>query len=146
MNTVISTTTSLPSVGAGSLVECLHRSDRVKQDLIDLVSLEGDNLTGLRFEKVLATVEQDLRSALDKGRLESDHSLTIGEQAEAAVRAALGGYLPSGFGIGHGFVYDAYGDGSRQTDVIITNPDHPLSFPEDRSGTYVVDGVSAAAK
>ena len=25
---------------AGSLVECLHRSDRVKQDLIDLVSLQ----------------------------------------------------------------------------------------------------------
>ncbi len=43
-------------------------------------------------------------------------------------------------------VYDAYGDGSRQTDVIITNPDHPLSFPEDKSGTYVVDGVSPLAR
>jgi hypothetical protein len=38
-------------------------------------------------------------------------------------------------------VYDAYGDGSRQADVVITNPDHPLSFPVDKSGTYVVDGV-----
>ena len=44
----------------------------------------------------------------------------------------LRGYLPSGFGVGHGFVYDAYGDGSRQTDVIITNPDHPLTYLRTR--------------
>ena len=106
----------------------------------------GVNRTGLRFEKILMTVEQDLRSSLERARLESDHSLTIGEQAEAAVRAALRGYLPTGFGMGHGFVYDAYGDGSRQTDLIIANPDHPLSFPDDKAGTYVVDGVSAAGE
>jgi hypothetical protein len=45
-----------------------------------------------------------------------------------------------------GHVYDAYGDRSRQTDVVITNPEHPLSFPEGRSGTYLVDGVSAAGE
>jgi hypothetical protein len=58
----------------------------------------------------------------------------------------LRGYLPSGFGVGHGFVYDAYGDGSRQTDVIITNPDHPLTYPEDKAGPHVVDGVAAAGE
>lgn len=59
------------------------------------------NVTGLRFEQILMTVEQDLRSALRRARLESDHSLTIGEQAEAAVRAMMRGCLPSGFGVGH---------------------------------------------
>ena len=101
---------------------------------------------GLRFEKILMTVEQDLRSSLNRAKLESNHKLTIGEQAEAAVREMLRTYLPSGFGVGHGHVYDAYGDGSRQTDVIITNPDHPLSYPDDKSGPHVVDGVAAAGE
>ena len=104
------------------------------------------NVTGLRFEQILMIVEQDLRSALRKAQLESNHSLTIGEQAEAAVRAILRGYLPSGFGVGHGHIYDAYGDSSRQTDVIVTNPDHPLSYPEDKAGPHVVDGVAAACE
>lgn len=106
----------------------------------------GLSLAGLRFHGILMNVEQDLRAALARARLESDHSLTVGEQAEAAVRDTLRAYLPSGYGVGFGHVYDAYGDGSRQTDVVVTNPDHPLSFPEGRSGTYVVDGVSAAGE
>ncbi|MCV7154349.1 DUF6602 domain-containing protein [Mycolicibacterium pyrenivorans] len=102
--------------------------------------------TGLRFETILANAEQALKLELDRARLESDHSLTIGEQAEAAVRDTLRGALPAGYGVGHGHVYDAYGDKSRQTDVVITNLDHPLSFPHERAGTYLVDGVSAAGE
>jgi hypothetical protein len=106
----------------------------------------GNFRTGLRFETILTNAEQSIRLDLDKARLESNHSLTIGEQTEAAVRKTLSGYLPASYSVGHGHVYDAYGDGSQQTDLVITNPDHPLSFPEDRSGTYVVDGVAAAGE
>jgi hypothetical protein len=102
--------------------------------------------TGLRFETILTNAEQSIRLDLDKARLESNHSLTIGEQTEAAVRTTLRGYLPASYSVGHGHIYDAYGDGSQQTDLVITNPDHPLSFPEDRAGTYVVDGVAAAGE
>lgn len=100
----------------------------------------------LRFHKILGTVEQELQTALAKARLESDHGTTIGDGAEEAVRTTLRSYLPSGYGVGKGIVYDAFGDGSRQTDVVITNPDHPLSFPGGKSGTYVVDGVAAAGE
>lgn len=106
----------------------------------------GLSLAGLRFHQILANVEQELQNALAKARLESNHATTIGDGAEEPVRSVLRSYLPSGYGVGKGHVYDAYGDGSRQTDVVITNPDHPLSFPEGRSGTYVVDGVSAAGE
>lgn len=102
--------------------------------------------TGLRFERILATAEQSLRLELDKARMESDHSLSIGEQAEHAVRVMLRNLLPAGYGVGSGHIYDAYGDRSKQTDVVVTNPDHPLSFPEGRPGTYLVDGVSAAGE
>lgn len=102
--------------------------------------------TGLRFESLLLNAERGLQLALESGRLESAHSLSVGERAEIAVRSTLRDYLPAGHGVGHGHVYDAYGDGSKQTDVIITNSDHPLSFPEERAGIYVVDGVAAAGE
>lgn len=104
------------------------------------------NLTGLRFENILINAEQSLRLALDKARLESDHGLSIGEQAETAVRDMLRSLLPAGYSVGAGHVYDAYGDRSKQTDVVITNPEHPLSFPEGRAGTYLVDGLYAAGE
>lgn len=102
--------------------------------------------TGLRFETILNNAEESIRLDLKKARLQSNHSLTIGEQTEAAVRETLRGYLPASYSVGHGHIYDAYGDGSQQTDLVITNPDHPLSFPEDRAGTYLVDGVAAAGE
>ena len=52
--------------------------------------------TGLRFAQILMTVAQDMRSALQRARLESDHSLTIGEQTEAALRAGLRRRLGAG--------------------------------------------------
>lgn len=107
---------------------------------------KGSYSIDLRFHKILSAVEQELQTTLTKARLESDHGTTIGDGAEEAVRITLRNYLPSVYSVGKGIVYDAFGDGSRQTDIVITNPDHPLSFPEGKSGTYVVDGVAAAGE
>ncbi|CDQ44836.1 DUF6602 domain-containing protein [Mycolicibacterium neoaurum] len=112
----------------------------------DEQATEANYTLDLRFHKILAAVEQELQTALAKARLESDHGTTVGDGAEDAVRSTLRDYLPSGYSVGKGIVYDAYGDGSRQTDVVIANPDHPLSFPAGKSGTYVVDGVAAAGE
>jgi len=62
------------------------------------------------------------------------------------VRKGLRGFLPTSFGVGNGFIYDAYGDGTKQTDFIITNPDNPLAYPDDEPGTYVVDGFPRPAR
>jgi hypothetical protein len=116
------------------------------RSMADDQTQEGTFSIDLRFHNILATVEQELQTALAKARLESGHGTTIGDGAEEAVRTTLRNYLPSGYGVGKGHVYDAFGDGTLQTDVVITNPDHPLSFPEGKSGTYVVDGVAAAGE
>jgi len=86
------------------------------------------SLVSTRFEKILIPIEDRLRLKLDEVRQETDHAPTIGAKLETAVRETLRQFLPSSFGVGHGFVYDAYGDGSKQTDLIITNPDNPLSM------------------
>ncbi|BCI82056.1 hypothetical protein MTY66_36810 [Mycolicibacterium sp. TY66] len=100
----------------------------------------------LRFHTILGLVEQELRSALTRARAESNHPTSIGDGAEDAVRDVLRQHLPSNYGVGKGHVYDAYGDSSRESDIVITNPDHPLSFPNDRRGTYVIEGVAAAGE
>lgn len=104
------------------------------------------NLTGTRFERILATVEKELRLALDKARDTTSHAGDKGSNVEAAVRDVLRQYMPASFGVGNGKVYDAYDDESRQTDVIITNADHPISYPDDQSGAYIIDGVAAVGE
>jgi len=104
------------------------------------------NLTGTRFERILITVEQQLQLALDQARQTTSHSGDMGASVEVATRKVLSQYLPASFGVGHGKVYDAYDDESAQTDVIITNPDHPLSYPNDQPGAYIIDGVSAVGE
>lgn len=99
-----------------------------------------------KFEKLLAPVEARLRATLDAARVETGHAPTIGAKCEAAVRRELRGFLPSSFGVGNGFIYDAYGDETGQTDFIITNPDNPLACLDDEPGTHVVDGVSVAGE
>jgi hypothetical protein len=99
-----------------------------------------------KFERLLAPIESRLRATLDAARVETGHAPTIGAKCEAAVRRELRGFLPPGFGVGNGFIYDAYGDGTGQTDFIITNPDNPLAYPGDEPETYVVDGVSVAGE
>lgn len=75
-------------------------------------------------------------------RLPSDK----GDIVEVAVRDMLKEHLPATFGVGTGTVYDAYDDESLQADVIITNGDHPLRYPQDTPGAYIIDGVSAVGE
>lgn len=70
----------------------------------------------------------------------------MGERVEAEFRRTLAKFLPAGFAVGHGKVYDAFGDSSKQTDVIITSPEHPFTFPDDQAGWYLIEGVAAVAE
>jgi hypothetical protein len=99
-----------------------------------------------RFEQILLTVEQGLRLKLDEARFKTSHAGDIGQTVESATRTSLRTYLPRNFGVGHGKVYDAYGDESAQTDIIITNQDHPFSYPPEVNGAYLIDGVAAVGE
>ena len=111
-----------------------------------------------RFEQILLTVEQGLRLKLDEARFKTSHAGDIGQgeqskvsgghgqTVESATRTSLQTYLPRNFGVGHGKLYDAYGDESAQTDIIITNQDHPFSYPPEVNGAYLIDGVAAVGE
>ena len=99
-----------------------------------------------RFKRILRTVEQELLLGLQKARDTTSHAGDKGASVEANVRDMLRNHLPATYEVGHGTVYDAYDDESKQTDVIITNSDHPIRYTDDRSGAYFVDGVSAVGE
>jgi hypothetical protein len=110
------------------------------------VSEKSREMPRSRFENILLTVEQGLRLKLDEARFKTSHAGDIGQTVESATRTSLQTYLPRNFGVGHGKVYDAYGDESAQTDIIITNQDHPFSYPPEVNGAYLIDGVAAVGE
>ncbi|MEV0769962.1 DUF6602 domain-containing protein [Nocardia salmonicida] len=99
-----------------------------------------------RFERVLSIVERKLRLALDEARESAEHKGNKGSIVEAQVRDVLRRYLPRHYGVGQGEIYDAFGDGTGQVDVIITNPDHPFAYPDDEVGPHLLDGVAAVGE
>lgn len=69
---------------------------------------------------------------------------TVG--AEVPFRDFLTNYLPRSHTVGHGEVIDTHGRRSAQTDVVITDPDHPFTFTPSDPGTFVIEGVAAAGE
>jgi hypothetical protein len=100
----------------------------------------------LRFHRMLQTTEKALRLSLDEARSKTSHPRDKGDDVEADTRAVFEQFLPTGFSVGEGKVYDAYGDESAQADVVITNPDHPFRYPRTKTGAYMVEGVAAVGE
>ena len=101
---------------------------------------------GTRFERVLELVEKKMVLDLPLARATTDHAGSKGANVEEGFRDVLRKHVPSGFGVGHGKVVDAYDDDSSQLDVIVTNRDHPFSYPPDQSGLFIIDGVSSVGE
>ena len=46
-------------------------------------------------------------------------------------------------GVGHGEVFNKDGRRSRQTDVVVTNQDHPPLFSDwERANSFIIEGVA----
>ena len=59
---------------------------------------------------------------------ETEHPGEAGSSREEALRELLRNYLPKRVGVGSGFVIDANGGKSRQTDVVIYDRGHASVF------------------
>lgn len=98
------------------------------------------------FAAVFSSVEDQLRASLSVARGKYEHRGEKGVDVESAVRDVLREYLPRIYGIGHGEIIDSHGRRSAQTDIVITNPDHPFTFMSEKPGLFVVEGVSAVGE
>ncbi|MDE1673185.1 DUF6602 domain-containing protein [Nocardia gipuzkoensis] len=91
-------------------------------------------------------VEAELLVELGKARVGLNHMGNRGSRVEDAARKALRGVLPRQFDVGHGEVFDRYGDTSSQMDIIVTTLDHPFTHPGHQPMPYMLDGVAAVGE
>jgi hypothetical protein len=94
----------------------------------------------------LETAEKALLLSLEEARNTTSHPGDKGGDVEAETRNLFEKFLPAGFSVGEGKVYDAFGDESAQADVVITNPDHPFRYPPNKTGAYLIEGVAAVGE
>lgn len=98
------------------------------------------------LEKKLAAVEKKMKADLEEARASSRHSGSKGYRVEEAFRKFLRDYLPRRLDVGHGEIVDLSGKWSSQTDVIISNEDHPFVNPDSINGPYFIEGVSGVGE
>ncbi len=83
---------------------------------------------------------------LSKARVGLSHMGNRGGRVEDAARKALRDVLPRQFDVGHGEVFDRYGDTSKQMDIVVTTLDHPFTHPGHQAMPYMLDGVAAVGE
>jgi hypothetical protein len=98
------------------------------------------------LERKFAAVSEQMKARLTAIRASYQHRGIKGCKVEDIVREFLREHLPRRLDIGHGEVIDAMGHRSGQTDVVITNEDHPFTYPENEPGLFFVEGLAAAGE
>lgn len=98
------------------------------------------------LKELIAAVETQARAKLDEVRAKLEHPGEKGAAVETLFRGLLLEYLPRRLEIGRGEIIDTKGRRSRQTDLVIVNEDHPLTFTSDRPGLFFIEGVIAAGE
>ena len=76
----------------------------------------------------ISSIEKRLLEKLNETRETYKHSGTKGDKIERSFRDFLSDHLPRKLGVGNGEIIDLKGSRSFQTDVIITNENHPPIF------------------
>lgn len=87
-----------------------------------------------------------MRGNLDEARATFKQSGDKGASIEGAFRGVLRKYLPRRLEVGHGEIVDSDSRRSKQTDVVIVNEDHPLTFTGSEPGLFFIEGVCAAGE
>jgi len=98
------------------------------------------------LKKSIAALEAQARAKLDEIRARFEHAGEKGAAVETLFRELLLEYLPRRLEIGRGEIIDTKGRRSRQTDLVIVNEDHPLTFTPDQPGLFFIEGVIAAGE
>lgn len=98
------------------------------------------------LKDMISNAEVQMKLKLEQARTKFTHPGDKGTLAEDSFRKFLGEYLPRRLEVGNGEIIDSNGLRSRQTDVVITNEDHPLTFTPDLPGLFFIEGVNGAGE
>jgi len=93
-----------------------------------------------------AAIESQMRGKLDEIRATLEHPGDKGTSIEEVFRGFMREYLPRRLDVGHGEILDSEHRRSKQTDLVVVNEDHPLTFPPNQPGLFFIEGVCAAGE
>jgi len=94
----------------------------------------------------ISAVEAQMKARLTEIRATFDQTGDKGTALEKTFREFLREYLPRRLQVGMGEIIDTKGHRSNQTDIVIVNEDHPLTFTRDLPGLFFIEGVCAVAE
>lgn len=93
-----------------------------------------------------AAIESQMRGKLDEIRATLEHPGGKGTSIEEVFRKFMREFLPRRLDVGHGEILDSEDRRSKQTDLIVVNEDHPLTFTHVQPGLFFIEGVCAAGE
>jgi hypothetical protein len=96
--------------------------------------------------KKISNLEKQMLLKLEEIRDTYEHKGIKGTEVEKHFRSFLKYYLPRRHDVGEGEIIDRNFNTSNQTDIIITDENHPFSFGEDGLGLFFIEGVCAAGE
>ena len=74
--------------------------------------------TKFDIAKVIKDLSEDLVTIFDRSSEEGIHPDEVGKLKEINIKKQIESILPSGVGVGRGFVFDSFGNISNQCDII----------------------------
>jgi hypothetical protein len=98
------------------------------------------------LDEVIAATELQMKAKLAEARAKFQHRGLKGDAVEDAVRDFLRSFMPRRLAVGTGEIIDRNGGRSAQTDIVITNEDHPFTFTSDDPGLFFIEGVSGVGE
>lgn len=94
----------------------------------------------------VAAIETQMKGKLTEIRTTFDQAGDKGISLEKTFREFLREDLPRRLEIGTGEIIDTKQHRSNQTDIVIVNEDHPLTFSRDLPGLFFIEGICAVGE
>lgn len=103
-------------------------------------------MKGDLIKEKMKAIEAQMQLKLTEIRATFVQSGDKGALVEKVFRQFFSEYLPRSVAVGNGEIIDSEERRSNQTDVVIVNEEHPLTFGRDTVGLFFIEGVCAAGE
>lgn len=102
-----------------------------------------DNPFPDRLNKLFQAEKDILLSEIRRAGGEFTHGGLKGTSGEQIAKNFLRRYIPSSYGFANGQIIDSKGNISKEVDVAVCNPSHPLTYEPNGQGVFFIESVDA---
>lgn len=96
-----------------------------------------------RLSSIFEAEKERLRAEIKRATGGYDHGGLTGISGERIAKGLIRRYLPSQYGFAKGEIMDSEGETSREVDIAVCNPSHPMTYRQDGHGLFFIETVDA---